>query len=335
MERLVDIKTITQLRQLVSNVTNIVITCHLSPDGDAVGSSLALCRVLRNMGKVADVVTPDMVPRSLSFVPHVREIIAFTANESRSRMIVSRAQLIFCLDFNAIQRIDRLGECIRESNAPLVLIDHHLEPEKMFNIIISFPHLSSTCEIVYRTMNELGWRKYIDKTVAQLIYLGMMTDTGNFTYSSDYPAVYEVLADLMSYNINKQWLYNMAMNTFSAECLRIQGYALSEKMQLFPNKKAALITLNKEELDRFGYKRGDTEGLVNKPLSIPNIEWCVFFREDPEYIKVSARSVGNFSVNEICKRYFSGGGHMNAAGGEFHGTMEEAENAFKLILEQI
>lgn len=335
LERLVDNSTLVKLRALVGDASKIVITCHLSPDGDAIGSSLALCRVLRNMGKRAEVVTPDMVPRALNFVPNVKEVTAFTINEGRARMLVSRADLIFCLDYNTIHRIDRLGECIEKSHAPRILLDHHLDPDNAFDVIVSHPQLSSTCEIVYRVIKELGWTVYVDKLVAQCIYLGMMTDTGNFTYSSDYPAVYEILAELVSYNIEKQWLYNMAMNTFSADCLRLQGYAIAHKMQLFPEKEAALITLTRDELTQFNYKRGDTEGLVNKPLAIPGVTWVVFFREDPEYIKVSTRSVGDFSVSDICNDHFNGGGHKNAAGGEFYGTMDEAVAEFMKVLDEV
>ena len=328
-------QTAFELHQLVAKARNIVITCHLSPDGDAVGSTLALCRVLRSMGKRADVVTPDMVPRSLHFVPGVRDITVFTITESKARNIVSRADLFFCLDFNSLHRIDKLGELLDSSNAPRVLLDHHLQPEPIFDLLISYPELSSTCEIVYRVIQEMGWRKYVDKLVAQYIYLGMMTDTGNFTYSSDYPAVYEVLADLVTYNIEKQKIYNLAMNTFSADCLKLQGFALSEKMQLFPDKHVALICLDKHDLERFNYKRGDSEGLANKPLAIPGIDWVVFLREDPDNIKVSCRSVGDFSVSEICKHHFGGGGHINAAGGDFHGSMEEAINKVKSIINSI
>lgn len=333
--RLLDQSTINQLQCLVDRASRIVITCHISPDGDAVGSTLALCRILRNMGKWADVVTPDMVPKSLHFVPSLRDITVFTMSEHRARALVSRADLIFCLDFNSIHRIDKLGECLLKSRAPRVLIDHHLLPEDMFDIKISFPQLSSTCELVYRVAKEMSWHKYIDKLTAQFIYLGMMTDTGNFTYSSDYPDIYRVISELVTYNINKQNIYNLAMNTFSAESLRIKGYALSSKMQLFPDKGAALIALSRDELERFNYKRGDTEGLVNQPLSIPGIFWSVFLREDPEVIKVSCRSVGDFSVSEICRTHFGGGGHTNAAGGDFHGTIDEAVEAVTKIIQEI
>ena len=325
IEPLLDIRTIVRIKQLVDNASNIVITCHLSPDGDAVGSTLALCRVLRNMGKSANVVTPDMVPKSLHFVPNLSAITSFTINEERAKMLVSRADLFFCLDFNTLHRIDRLGEHIEKSKAPRILIDHHLNPDPIFDVVVSHPQLSSTCEIVFRVVNELRWRRWFDRTCAQYVFLGMMTDTGNFTYSSEYPAVYQVLAQLMTYNIDKQRIYNLAMNTFTDDCLRLQGYAISEKMKVFPEHAAALISLSKAELERFNYKRGDTEGLVNKPLAIPCVQWVVFLREDPESVKVSCRSIGNISVADICSAHFGGGGHTNAACGDFYGPIEEAE----------
>lgn len=321
---LLNASTISAIGDLVAGARTIVITCHKSPDGDAVGSTLALCHVLRNMGKFVDVVTPDMVPRSLQFTPMASQIVPFTTFESRARSIVNRADLIFCLDYNSLHRIDRLGELLDKSMAPRILLDHHLDPEDAFDVVVSYPELSSTCEITYRVIMEMGWGRYMDKIAAQNIYLGMMTDTGNFTYGSEYPEVYMVLAELVRYNIDKQDIYNKAMNTFSESNLRIQGYAISHKMRLFRDKGCALIVLDREELERFEYKRGDSEGLVNKPLAIPGIFWSVFLREDPDNVKVSCRSVGDFSVSDICRDYFGGGGHMNAAGGDFHGTIDEA-----------
>lgn len=330
---IIDGNLIVQLKQLIESAQHIVITCHLSPDGDAVGSTLALCRVLRNMGKDAQVVVPDQVPRSLAFIPGYNDIVVFSLNEARARNLVRQAQFIFCLDFNVLRRIDKLGEFIAKSTVPKVLIDHHLAPDDIFDISISFPHLSSTCELVYRTLMQLYSLDYLDVTAAQCLYVGLMTDTGNFTYNSDYPEIYEIVAHLVSMGINKEWLYNKAMNTFSADCLRLQGYAISEKMQVFGDKGVALITLTRDELERYGYRKGDTEGLVNKPLAIPGVVWTIFMREDPNCIKISCRSRGDFSVNDICNRYFNGGGHKNAAGGEFKGSMDEAVEVFFGILQ--
>ncbi len=329
---IIDEMAIERLRALINGANRMVITCHKSPDGDALGSSLALCHVLRRLGKDAVVVTPDMAPKALEFVPGVWDIVVMTKQEARARALLQDAQLIFCLDYNALKRVDRLAEVIEPLKSPRVLIDHHLDPDADFDICISHPEASSTCELIYRVFMQMGLLRFMDRKAASCLYVGLMTDTGGFAYSCDNPEFYEILASIMRRRIDRIGLYNKAMNTFSADSIRLQGYALSHKMQLFPEHGAALITLGKEELEQFNYQRGDTETLVNKPLAIPEVYWSVFLREDPDRIKVSCRSQGDFSVSDICARYFNGGGHANAAGGEFFGTLEEAEAVFHQVL---
>lgn len=329
---IIDDRVIERLRALINGVQRIAITCHKSPDGDALGSTLALCHVLRRLGKDATVVTPDMAPKALEFIPGVRDLVVFTKHEVRARRILTEAQAIFCLDFNSLHRIDRLGEIIEPLSTTRVLIDHHLDPEDAFDLSISFPEASSTCELVFRVLMQMGLLRMMDRQAASCLYVGLLTDTGGFAYSCDNPEFYEIISSILRRRIDRVNLYNKAMNTFSADSLRLQGYAISEKMQLFPNQGAALIVLDKSDLDRFNYNRGDTETLVNKPLAIPGIYWSVFLREDADRIKVSCRSQGDFSVSDICSRYFNGGGHENAAGGEFYGTIDEAVQAFRQVL---
>jgi len=329
---IIDEQTIEHLRALINGVQRIAITCHKSPDGDALGSSLALCHVLRRLGKQAVVVTPDMAPKALEFIPGVRELVVFTKHEARARKELTDAQLIFCLDYNALHRIDRLGEIIKPLNTKLVLIDHHLDPEGAFAVAISVPEASSTCELVYRVLMQMGLLRFLDRHAASCLYVGLLTDTGGFAYSCDNPEFYEILAAIIRRHIDRIGLYNKALNTFGESSLRLQGYAISEKMQLFPEHGCALITLNQEELARFNYCRGDTETLVNKPLAIPEVYWSVFLREDADRIKVSCRSQGDFSVSDICSRYFNGGGHQNAAGGELTCSMDEAVKLFHRVL---
>ena len=329
---IIDDRIIERLRALINGVQRIAITCHKSPDGDALGSTLALCHVLRRLGKDATVVTPDMAPKALEFIPGVRDLVVFTKHEARARRILTDAQAIFCLDFNSLHRIDRLGEIIEPLPTTRVLIDHHLDPEDAFDLSISFPEASSTCELVFRVLMQMGLLRMMDRQAASCLYVGLLTDTGGFAYSCDNPEFYEILSSILRRRIDRVYLYNKAMNTFSADSLRLQGFAISEKMQLFPDQGAALIVLDKEELERFNYNRGDTETLVNKPLAIPSIYWSVFLREDADRIKVSCRSQGDFSVSDICARYFNGGGHENAAGGEFYGTIDEAVQVFRQVL---
>ena len=329
---IIDDRVIERLRALINGVQRIAITCHKSPDGDALGSTLALCHVLRRLGKDATVVTPDMAPKALEFIPGVRDLVVFTKHEVRARRILTEAQAIFCLDFNSLHRIDRLGEIIEPLSTTRVLIDHHLDPEDAFDLSISFPEASSTCELVFRVLMQMGLLRMMDRQAASCLYVGLLTDTGGFAYSCDNPEFYEIISSILRRRIDRVNLYNKAMNTFSADSLRLQGFAISEKMQLFPDQGAALIVLDKSDLDRFNYNRGDTETLVNKPLAIPGIYWSVFLREDADRIKVSCRSQGDFSVSDICSRYFNGGGHENAAGGEFYGTIDEAVQAFRQVL---
>ena len=242
--------TIERLRALINGVQRIAITCHKSPDGDALGSTLALCHVLRRLGKDAVVVTPDMAPKALEFIPGVREIVVFTKHELRARNVLNDAQLLFCLDFNSFKRIDRLAEIVEPLRIKRVLIDHHLDPDDEFDLSISFPEASSTCELVFRVLMQMGLLRFMDRQAASCLYVGLLTDTGGFAYSCDNPEFYEIMASVTRRRIDRVALYNKAINTFSADSLRLQGYAISEKMQLYPEQGAALITLGKEELER-------------------------------------------------------------------------------------
>lgn len=332
ISNIVDEANINALRGLIEDAKNIVVTCHVSPDGDAIGSSLALMHVLEQFNKNAVVVTPDQCPKSILFLPGTDKIIPYSVNKATAENRFQSADLIFCLDFNSLYRVDKMKEVLNNTAATKVLIDHHLDPEDFATIIISKPELSSTCLLLYYVLMQLGYSNYISKDVATCIYAGMMTDTGNFSYNSSDANLYKVIADLISRGIEKDVIYNKIYNINNESRLRICGYALYDKMQLFKSHHAALILLQKEELAKFQYEKGDTEGLVNVPLSIPGIKYSAFFREDADYVKISMRSIGDFPVNKICEQYFNGGGHKNAAGGEFYGSISEAENLFKSIL---
>lgn len=325
IRRVIKDEQLNELKQLLTGAQNVVITCHVSPDGDAIGSTLGLMHTLRKWGKQAHVITPDMLPPSLVFLPGVKDIVVYTRQEVQAKQLVDEADLIVCLDFNSLYRIDRFAPVIENAKAKKVLIDHHLDPDDFADLVVSYPEMSSTCELLFHALWFMGMRHYMSRRAAMCIYTGMMTDTGNFTYNSNNPDIYRIIAELLKFGVDKDYIYNVAMNTYSADRLRLMGYALSEKMELMPEVGGALITLSHDELMKYNYQRGDTESLVNRPLTIPGIYWSIFLRDDLEYIKVSARSTGDFAVNEYCEQYFSGGGHKNAAGGEFRGSMEEAK----------
>lgn len=334
IRRVIKESKIKALRALLEQSENIVITCHLNPDGDAIGSSLGLYHVLLSIGKKVSIVTPDLPPRSLMFLPGAKEIVAFTQYAEFGTQLFNEADLIFCLDFNAYSRVDRMSGVLSGAKAPKVLIDHHLDPEDFADNTISHPEMSSTCVLVFRTLCRLELFDQIDRKAAECIYTGMMTDTGNFTYNSNDPDLYVIVAELLRKGINKDRIYAQVCNTNTSKRLRLNGYSIYKKMQLFPEHQAALITLTRDELKEFDYDKGDTESLVNVPLSIPGISYSVFMRDDTKYIKVSSRSKGDFPVNRICEKYFNGGGHKNAAGGEFRGSLTEAVNVFLSILDE-
>lgn len=319
-----DPAVVDRVKQFVLASRNIVITCHVSPDGDALGSSCALWFILKALGKNATVVTADCAPRSLQFLPGVREIVAATRNGDRVHDLIADADLIFCLDFNDITRVDRLSDAISKSPAKKVVIDHHLDPRIEGEIVISRPGISSTSALLYIFMWQAGWTRHLTRNSAACIYTGMMTDTGNFSYNSNDPDLYLIIHDLMRKGIDKDNLYKLVMNTSSESRIRIMGFA-QYRMQILQPHRAAVIMLSEDELKEFGYSKGDTEGLVNIPLSMPEVTYSVFLREDAKNcVKVSMRSKGEFSVSRICEEHFGGGGHTNAAGGEFNGPLDKA-----------
>ncbi len=334
LSRAVKESDIKALRHYLEQSEKIVITCHVSPDGDAIGSSLALWHVLSSIGKTVHIVTPDLPPRSLMFLSGAKDILPFTKYAEFGKQLFNEADLVICLDFNDIKRVDKMASTLAASPAPKVMIDHHLCPGDFANLVISHPEMSSTCVLLFRVLCRLELFNKINRKAAECIYTGMMTDTGNFTYNSNDPDLYVVISELVKKGINKDKLYQLVCNTNSAGRLRLNGYAVYRKMQLFPEHQAAMITLTRDELKEFDYEKGDTESLVNVPLSVPDITYSVFFRDDGDYIKVSTRSKGDFAVNRICEKYFNGGGHKNAAGGEYYGTLEDAVSLFLSILDE-
>lgn len=323
ISRIIDERSIRAIRDLLTDSNKVVITCHVSPDGDAIGSSLGLANVLSAIGKDVAVVTPDMVPRSLMFLPGTKEIIPYTRHEEFARQLLADADLIFCLDYNEPKRVDRMADALLAAKAPKVMIDHHEHPDDFATVTVSYPAVSSTAMLVFRVLCRLELFDRIDRRAAECIFTGMMTDTGNFSYNSNDPDLYVVIAELLRKGIDKDYLYAKACNTFRENSVRLCGYALGEKMTIDHEHRCALIALDADDLNRFGYEKGDTEGLVNKPLAIPEVVWSIYLRQDPTQIKISMRSKGKFPVNKVCRDVFGGGGHENAAGAEFVGTLEE------------
>lgn len=310
----------------------IVIVAHVSPDGDAMGSSLGLWHFLKLMGKNAYVIMPNSFPDFLAWMPGSKDVLLYDRDREKADVLLAESDVICCLDFNQPKRVGDMEQSLVASSARKIMIDHHLYPGDFCNIVISHPEISSTSELVMRLICAMGFWDELSYESAQCIYTGMMTDTGSFTYNSNNPDIYFIISQLLTKGIDKDQIYRNVFNTQSEGRMRLMGYVLNEKMVVLEDFAASVITLTKDELSRFVYKKGDTEGFVNMPLSIKGIKFSVFLREDNDMIKVSLRSVGSFPCNEVAEKYFNGGGHRNASGGEFFGTMEQAKEVLKRAL---
>ncbi|MEZ3520143.1 MAG: bifunctional oligoribonuclease/PAP phosphatase NrnA [Muribaculaceae bacterium] len=332
--RIIDEKSVRRLKELIDDSEKILIISHTAPDGDAIGSSLAAMHVLMSIGKDARVLVPDQPLANLRNLPGAKEITDACRYPDFAAKLFDESDLVLCLDFNEPKRVDRVAPLLESCKAPKVLIDHHLHPSDFAEVSISHPEMSSTCYLLFRVLCRLELFNFIDKNAAECLLAGIMTDTGNFSYNCSDPELYIVVSELLKKGADRDRLYSRLFNTFSANCLRLNSYALLNKMELFESKGAALITLSREELNRFHYSKGDTEGLVNRPLSIPGIRYSAFLREESDFVKVSMRSVGDFPVNLLCSEHFGGGGHLNAAGGEFAGTLDEAAELFRSLVDE-
>lgn len=312
----------------------VVVVTHISPDGDALGSSLGLCHFLTSQGKTVNVIVPNAFPDFLRWMPGAKDIVRYDKYPEFADKLISEADVLCCLDFNALSRIGDMGKAVKDAPGRKVMVDHHLDPEPFCRVTISHPEISSTSELVFRLICQMGCFDDISFEGAECIYTGMMTDTGGFTYNSNSRDIYFIISELLSKGIDKDEIYRKVFNTYSEGRLRLMGYVLYEKMQVYPQFRSALVWLTREEQGKFQYVKGDTEGFVNIPLQIKGICFSVFLREDTEknMIKVSLRSVGSFPCNKVAAEFFNGGGHLNASGGEFYGSMDEAVELFKRAL---
>ncbi len=313
---------------------NIVIVSHVAPDGDAIGSSLGLWHFLNSQGKKANVIVPNSFPDFLKWMPGSKDILLYDHYKELADKLINEADVICCLDFNELKRIDDMADAVGASPARKLLVDHHLNPSDFCDITISHPGISSTSELVFRLICRLGYFEEITKQGAECIYTGMMTDTGGFTFNSNSPEVYFIISELLSKGIDKDEIYRKVYNTYSECRLRLMGHVLTT-MKVYNDFNSALMTLTDEEQKHFDFVRGDSEGFVNIPLSIKNIIFTCFMREDTEknVIRLSFRSVGDFPTNRFAADFFGGGGHLNASGGEFFGTMNDAIALFEQGME--
>tara|TARA_B100000579_G_scaffold434278_1_gene454782 strand:- start:1237 stop:2229 length:993 start_codon:yes stop_codon:yes gene_type:complete len=314
------------LKALISNKQDIVITTHVNPDGDAIGSSLALYNYLNKMGHNVNIIAPNDFPDFLKWMHNVDKIINFSNSKEESADLIDKASVIFCLDFNNLDRINNLGDLISLSNASKVLIDHHLEPDNFYDYKIHDIKASATAELIYDFLSYVD-PELIDKNIAEALYTGILTDTGSFKFSIT-SKVHKVIANLLDKGVDTDYVNNKIYDSNSFNKIKLIGYALSEKLELASNGNVAYIVLSRKELLDHNFKKGDTEGLVNYALSIENVNMAVLIIETKERIKFSFRSIGKFSVNEFARKHFDGGGHKNAAGGSIEDKLSVALNKF-------
>ena len=323
---------LAHLSQLISDAETILITCHKSPDGDAIGSSLGLADYLRHLGKEPVVIVPDQYPDFLMWLPNTEKIIRYDKQRDKADLLFKIADLVFCLDYNAPSRVDEMEEALVSSPATRVLIDHHLNPDVPADLIISEPEASSTCELVFRLVWQMGAFPTLTKQFAVPIYCGMMTDTGGFTYNSSRPEIFFIISELLTKRIDKDKIYRNVYHNYSESRIRLMGYVMYEKLVYMPEYNAAYYTLTKDELKRFRFIKGDAEGLVNIPQQIKGLRLSISLREDTEkdrVVWVSLRSVDNFPCNLMAEEFFNGGGHLNASGGRLNCSMDEAVKIVK------
>lgn len=323
---------VSAIQSLLDQPRKVVIVTHQNADGDALGSSLGMYHYLKMKGHQPRVVTPTGYAEFLHWMPGNDTVVVHPRQEQEATKLVAEADLIFCLDFNALHRIGKLGDLVSASKAKKVVIDHHQQPDEFPDIIISDTEASSTAELVYRFIDLSGDVVMVNKDIADNLYVGILTDTGAFQYSNTTPEVHRIVAHLVAMGADIDNAYQQVYNSFSENRLRLFGYCLTEKLTIYPEYHTAMISLNRDELLKFDVKTGDTEGLVNFPLKVSDVWFSALLVDRTELIKMSFRSKGYIDVNKFARANFNGGGHVRAAGGGSYDTLAETIRKFELAL---
>lgn len=322
-------------KEYLSTPRKAVILTHFKPDADALGSSLGLALYLKKRGHTANVITPSDYPDFLNWMAGNSDVLVFQKEKPKKAAdLIAAADTVFCLDFSSLNRIEGLGEMVKGSSAKKVLIDHHLEPERFADFEQWDDKAASTAELVYDLIVELGDHSLIDSAIANNLYAGIMTDTGGFRHSNTKHKQFKVAGELVGLGADPSRVSKLIYDTNSIERLRLMGYVLSTKLQVLPEYRTAYMVLSSEELKKFSSQTGDTEGLVNYGLSIKGVRLSVMISDRKENIKLSFRSLGDFSVNDLARAHFQGGGHKNAAGGQTTLTLDQTLEKFLSLLPQ-
>ena len=330
----IDESTLEKAVSLIQENQNIVIIPHHNPDGDALGASFGLRLVLQKLGKNSRVIAPNDYPEFLHWLPGSQEATIWFRQRKTAIFALEKADLIIFLDFNDLSRIENMKETIEALNVPKLMIDHHPYPKDIADVIISDTDASSTSELVTHFIKWAGFTDKICKKVASCLLTGIVTDTGSFSYNSSHPETYEALSLLLETGVNKDKIYDNIYNNYSFQRMQLMGFALNERMKYIPKYNTAYIYLTKEDLKKYGFRPGDTEGFVNLPLQVKGVVFAALFMEKDDKIKMSFRSKFSFPANKVANDYFNGGGHLNAAGGFSNLSINEAVEKFESVLNE-
>lgn len=332
MER-IDIELINQFGQFVTNSSkSIVVIPHMNPDGDAMGSVLGMWRVLKNAGFKVKVVSPTKYPEFYHWMDGHDEVIVFSHHPKQSARAIDESDLIICMDFNQLSRLGEMRPLVENFSGKKILIDHHPNPGDFTDLVISDITYSSTAELAFCVLQPTDLGQYIDRDAATSFFTGIMTDTGSFDFNVSNPNTFEVAAQLTRKGIDQLDIHAKVYDNYSADRMKLMGFCLSNRMTVYPEYHAACMYITLGDQKNFNFKTGDNEGFVNMPLSIKGIVFSALFTEKEKYVKASFRSKGDFAVNEVSEKYFNGGGHRNAAGGECYTSLAEALAQFEKLL---
>ena len=328
-------EVITSLGRLLhQKQQSIAVVPHENPDGDAIGSAVGLAEVLKNQGHNVYIISPNNYPEFIKWFSSTIEILIYNEDKKKSKQLLKSADILICVDFNEAGRAGKLEKHILEFNNPRVLIDHHPNPSDFVDYLISEPQYSSTAELIFDVFAKMNFAKHINKKAAEAFYTGIMTDTGSFSHNISNPNTFKVIAQMMEFGIDVEKIQSNVYHNFSTNRMKLLGYCLNNKMEVFPEYRSAFISISKNELETFDYQPGDTEGFVNYPLSINNVVFSALFIEKEGFVKASFRSKGGFPANGFSREHFGGGGHLNAAGGESKLNLDETVAKFKQLLKQ-
>jgi bifunctional oligoribonuclease and PAP phosphatase NrnA len=322
-----------ELKSLLTIPKNIAIFSHRNPDGDAIGSSLAMRHYLEQYGHTVHVFLPSEYPTDFEYLYGIEDALIWDIHTEECKHVLPKKEIFIFLDFNSMARIDRLGDAIKNLPGKRIMIDHHLYPDPIADFMFSDSSASSTCEMVYQFINAMGDNLKINPKVGDAIYTGIITDTGSFRHATN-ASIFRIVADLIEHGVNDTAIQDFIFNSQKEKNLRLLGHCLANRMEYYPEFRTAMIWLSKKDYEDFEIGRGDTEGIVNYMLSIRDVKLAAFIHNQPTIVKLSLRSKGDLDVQEICKKHFNGGGHKNASGAFTHDSLKTTIQKFKDLLPQ-